>query len=360
VDLAPIAGAAVRGAWSGVALGLVGALAAVPVRAQKGEGDGGAAAAVVVVVGAEGAPEYGARFRSAAERWQKAAGQAGASATVIGLQPEGGTPDRRRLQEALTRTVASAGDPAWLVLIGHGTFDGRTARFNLRGPDLAPEDLAAWCKSSRRPLIIINTAPASAPFLKALTGPDRVVVTATRAGSEKNATRFGGFLAEAIADAGADLDLDGGISVLEAFLFAAKRVEASYKAEGLLATEHALLEDNSDGRGTPASFFRGLAPGQRAEGDAPPDGHRAHQLALLAAPPERALPPAVRRRRDELELKVLKLRDGRGKLATEAYHARLEPLLLELGRIYQRHDPRPARPQPPARPPDPSPPPTDP
>jgi hypothetical protein len=296
--------------------------------------------AVLLVVGAEGAPEYGSRFRSAAESWQKAAQQAGARVTTIGLDRPGGQPDRARLQQAIAGND-NGSDPLWVVLIGHGTFDGRTARFNLRGSDLSAEDLATWVKPVRRPLVIINGASASAPFLKALTGPDRVIVTATRSGGEKNATRFGGFFAEAIADPGADLDQDGGISLLEAFLFAAKRVETSFKEEGLLATEHPLLEDNGDGRGTPASFYRGLAPGKRASDDAEPDGHRAHQVALLAAPPERALPPAVRRRRDELELQVLKLRDGRardpGKMTLEAYHARLEPLLLELARIYQRH-----------------------
>ena len=164
-------------------------------------------------------------------------------------------------------------------------------------------------------------------------------------GSEKNATRFGGFLADAIADTAADLDQDGGVSVLEAFLFAAKRVEASYKEEGLLATEHALLEDNGDGRGTPASFFRGLAPRKR-----PAERRLARRPPRPPARPAggaaRAGPaPAVRRKRDELELKVLKLRDGRAKLSTDEYHARLEPLLLELARLYQRHD-KPAPPPP--------------
>jgi hypothetical protein len=292
--------------------------------------------AILLVIGAEGTPEYGARFREAADRWQKAALRAGARAQVIGLASAGPEPDRRRLQESITQAIASSGDPLWLVLIGHGTFDGRTARFNLRGPDVAPDELAAWLEPSRRPVVIINGASASAPFLKPLAGKERIVVTATRAGSEQSATRFGGFLADAIADDAADLDRDGGISLLEAFLFAAKRVEASFKEEGLLATEHALLEDNGDGRGTPASFFQGLAPTRRPADNAAPDGHRAHQIALIAAAPERALPPTVRRRRDELELRVLELRDGRAALPRAVYHARLEPLLLELARLYRK------------------------
>ena len=158
------------------------------------------------MVGAEGTPEYGVSFRAAAERWKDAAGRAQARTTVIGLAPAGGPPDRRKLEEAIAQAVGTAGNPLWLVLIGHGTFDGRTARFNLRGPDVASDELAAWLKPARRPLVIVNGASASAPFLKPLTGTDRVILTATKSGTEQNATRFGGFLAEAIADPAADLD----------------------------------------------------------------------------------------------------------------------------------------------------------
>jgi hypothetical protein len=337
----------VRRGWR--AAGPATALATVLLAAHPAPAAGSDAPAILLVVGAEGSAEYAPRFRSAAERWQEAAARAGARTTVIGLAAADKTPDRQRLQEALAAGAAGAGEPLWLVLIGHGTYDGRTARFNLRGPDVATDELQAWLKASRRPLVIINGASASAPFLKALAGPDRVIVTATRSGSEKNATRFGGFLAEAIADRAADLDQDHGVSLLEAFLFAAKRVEASFQQEGLLSTEHALLEDNGDGRGTPAAFFRGLAPSKRPAEDAEPDGHRAHQLALLAAPPERTLPAEARRRRDELELKVLKLH-GRTKLPIDEYHRRLEPLLLELARIYQRY-PAPPPPPPAAGPP---------
>jgi hypothetical protein len=252
--------------------------------------------------------------------------------------------------------------PLWLVLIGHGTFDGRVARFNLRGTDVTEKDMATWLAPLRRPLIFVNTASASAPFLKALAGPDRVLVTATRSGNEVNAPRFGGWLAEALVDLRADLDRDGGVSLLEAFLHAAKRVEVSFTEESLLATEHALLDDNGDGIGTGSDSYRGLAPAPTAGGadrgtdagaNVARDGARARLVTLIPPPPERALPEPLRRRRDQLEGEVLSLREKRAKLSDSAYYARLERILYEIARIYQRADRHPAAPaaSPASRPP---------
>jgi hypothetical protein len=331
--------------------------------------------ALLVVVGASGAPEYAARFREAAEHWRKAGQRAGAAITVIGLDAGRTGDDRGSLQTALAAAARSPGGPVWLVFIGHGTYDGRAARFNLRGPDLSGPDLAAWLKPLRRPLIFVHSASASAPFIKATTGPGRIIVTATKTGAEQNATRFGLAIAQAIADTRADLDRDGAVSLLEAFLHAAKRVESSFAEDGLLATEHALLEDNGDGFGTAASFFRGLAAVTPAVGDAARDGDRARQVTLVPAAAEPDLPPTARRRRDELELAVAELRDRRQReqdqrqkdprqqdraaLSDAAYYARLEKLLLELARIYRSSAPSetatpaipPKRPAPESQPP---------
>ena len=81
-------------------------------------------------------------------------------------------------------------------------------------------------------------------------------VTATRSGYQHNYARFGKFLAEALSNPKNDLDKDGQISLLESFLSASHRTTEFYKTEGRLATEHALLDDNGDGLGTPATWFR--------------------------------------------------------------------------------------------------------
>jgi hypothetical protein len=292
---------------------------------------------VVVVVGAPGTTEYGGRFAAWADRWKKLAAQAEADVSIVGL--DAGVDDRQKLGAILAREAARTRGDLWLVLLGHGTFDGRAAKFNLRGTDLSADELAAWLKPVHRPLVVIDAAPASAPFVKALSGVDRVIVTATRSGREQNATRLGGFLSEAIADPLADLDKDGQTSLLEAFLVAAKRVEASYTDAGLLATEHALIDDNGDGMGTGAAAYQGLRPA-KLEGSAAADGRRANQIHLVRSAPEKAMPPDLRRRRDQLELQVLQLRDQRPHLSDDEYYRRMEPLVLEIARLYQKADKR--------------------
>src|SRR5207237_484377 len=140
----------------------------------------------------------------------------------------------------------------------HGTFDGKEARFNLRGPDLSTADLSLWLKPFQRRLVLIDTSAASAPFLNKLSAGNRVIVTATRSANEQTLARCGQHLAEPTTSPEADLDKDGQVSILEAFLTASRRTIEFYKLEGRLASEHALLDDNGDGLGTPAEWFRGL------------------------------------------------------------------------------------------------------
>jgi len=293
---------------------------------------------VILVVGAPGEAEYMPQFSRWAGLWEQACAKGNAEFIAIGLDEGATVPDRTRLQEVLAGHSQPATAPLWLVLIGHGTFDGRVARFNLRGPDLSASDLAEWLKPADRPLAIINTTSASAPFLKELSAPNRVVITATKSGFEHNYARFGQYLAEAIAEPQADLDKDGQTSLLEAFLTASKATAAFYTAAGRLATEHALLDDNGDGLGTPADWFRGIRPVQSARDGATLDGYRAHQFHLLHSPTETAMPPELRARRDQLELQVMALRDARTQLSEEEYFAKLESLLHEIARIYEQTD----------------------
>ncbi len=291
---------------------------------------------VLVVIGAAGEEEFGRAFEESAGHWEKAGTNAGAKLAVLGLGTQPGTSDRERLQQALAQEPKDGAGELWLVLLGHGTFDGREAKFNLRGADVSASELAEWLKPFRRPLAIIDTASASAPFLAKLSGTNRVVITATRSGHEVNYARFGGFLSEAVADPAWDLDKDGQTSLLEAFLAASRRTAEFYVGEGRLATEHALLDDNGDGLGTSPEWFRGVRAVKRAKDGAPPDGLRAHQFHLVRRGDDTTLPPAARARRDELELAVARLRDLKGSLDEMEYYRRLEAFLIEMARLYEQ------------------------
>jgi len=291
---------------------------------------------LILVLGAAGDEEYAREFSEAANQWTQAAKQGEFRLTVIGQDESTNSPDTRvQLLNVLTKESSSTNDDElWLVLIGHGTFDGRSAKFNLRGPDLSAEDLKGALASCKRPLAIINCASSSSPFLPALSGSNRVIVTATRSGHEANATRFGKYLARAITDGSADLDKDGQTSLLEAFILASRQVEQFYREEARLATEHALLDDNGDTLGTAADWFRGVRAVKIATGGKSADGIRAHQFNLVRSEAERELPVQVRNRRDELERALSALREQKPRLDETNYYAKLESVLLEIAQLY--------------------------
>jgi hypothetical protein len=301
---------------------------------------------VIFVGGAAGENEFLNDFLAQHAAWKNAAMAAGAKFRMIGgplLQPLDGKADedhgpdktdRDRVREALGAEEKTGANELWLVLVGHGTFDGKEAKFALVGPDFSATELAEWLKPFERPVAVIDTTSASAPFLAKLAGKNRVVITSTRSGFEVNYARFGKYLAEALPDNASDLDKDGQVSLLEAYLSAAHRTTEFYKTEGRLATEHPLLDDNGDGLGTPAEWFRGTHATKRARDGAALDGARAQQFVLVRSAAEQQLPAGLRVRRDQLEIEIAKLRDSKAKLPEEAYYRELEKLLLELAHVY--------------------------
>ncbi|MBI3852408.1 MAG: hypothetical protein HY298_19300 [Verrucomicrobia bacterium] len=290
---------------------------------------------VILVVGAPGEPEFGSNFVRQASLWEKACQQADCRQIALGLDDGGQTNDFDRLKQTLELEPKDGPGELWLVLLGHGTFDGKEARFNLRGPDVSATELAHWLQPFRRPLAVINTASSSAPFLTKLSATNRVVITATRSGNEQNFARFGQYLSEAIANPQADLDKDGQVSLLEAFLMASRQASEFYKVEGRLATEHALLDDSGDGLGTPADWFRGLRAIKKPKEGALVDGLLAQQFHLIRSQEEQKLTLEQRARRDALERAINIHREKKSQLAEDDYYRELEKLLLELGRFYE-------------------------
>jgi hypothetical protein len=284
----------------------------------------------ILVRGAGGEKEYDEAFARWEADWQKACTAGQVRTTTLGTQPK----SREALQHAL-EAEPKDGEPLWLVLFGHGTFDGRVGKFNLRDDDLSVDELVAWLKPFERTVVVIAAFSTSGTWLKPLNAPGRVVVTATKSGAENNYARFGGRLAAAFAT-GADLDKDGQTSLLEAWLTAARETAEFYKGEGRLATEHSLLEDNGDGFGTPADWFKGVRAVKKAQGKGTADGLRASQLTLVPSAAERALSPKLRGQRDALERDLAALRDRKTEMKEDEYFAALEALLLKLAQLY--HD----------------------
>ena len=322
-----------------------GAAAAGDVQRAPGIGDQQHSQHVIVVVGAAGESQYGRAFHEWAKRWQQVAEQSGASHDWLGAgdsqQAEtaanaGADTDRQRLRELLQRQQQTKSDqPLWVVLIGHGTFAADVAKFNLEGPDVAAEELAEWIAPLQRPLVVVNCASASGPFINRLSGDGRTIVTATQSGAEQNYARFGEYLSRAIGDAAADLDHDDAVSILEAYLHAAARTAQFYEAQGRLATEHPLIDDNGDQLGTPSDFFQGVRAVRTPKENAAVDGSAARRQTLFVLPGVPRLSEPQRAERAELEQQLEQLRTEKPRLGEQAYYDRLEPLMVRLAEIYR-------------------------
>ncbi len=297
------------------------------------------AQSLIVVVGASGNPQFEILFYQWSERWEAAAKQARIPVTVIGRHRGEGpieVTDYQRLRDAIQQHEGESRSDLWIVLIGHGTFDQRVAKFNLRGPDISANELVEWLKPVHQPTAIINCASASGPFIPLLSGPNRVVITATKSGTEINFARFGNHLSEAINDPSADLDKDHQTSLWEAFLMASRRTAEYYDTDARLATEHALLDDNGDGRGVRADQFRGLEAIVKPTDGIPLDGRKAHQWHLVPHESNTRISPEMRARRNEIELAIEALRDRKEALARDKYLAELERLLVELAEMNEQ------------------------
>ena len=294
-------------------------------------------ASVLIAVGAGGDEQYADTFAKWAGHWQKACDAGGAKSITFGLDSNAkdAPSDHDRLKAALDAEQKEGANELWIVLLGHGTADAKDAKFNLNGDDLAASELAAWLKPFRRTVVVVCAFSASGAWLKPLAGPDRVIVTATKNGSENNYARFGGFLAQAIGDPSADIDKDGETSLLEAWLTAARKTADFYKDEGRIATEHSLLDDNGDGLGTPPDWFSGMRMIKKSKDGSAPDGLRAAQIHLVRSAAERALTAEQRAERDTLERELAALRERKSTMKEDDYFRELEAMMLKLARIYR-------------------------
>ena len=293
---------------------------------------------LVVVVGAPGTDEYRATFESWAARWKVAAERAAADCTSIGAGDDS-TADLEELTAALAASIAvETTEPLWIVFIGPGTFDGRTASLNLNGPDVSSQRMAELLRPAKRPIAFIACASCSSPFIIALSAPDRIVISATKDGNQIQYSRFGDAMSQVIGGLDADINRDGQTSLLEAWLFASRHTAEFYTTEGRLATEHALLDDNGDSKGTRAEVYEADRLKTNVENADQLDGAQAARWNFIRSDEERRLTPAQRQTRDDLERQLEMLRPNKDKLDEAEYLLQLEAILVPLARLYESID----------------------
>ena len=296
---------------------------------------------VLIVTGVAGEPQYADQF------FTQATTMSDALKTRFGLPDsdvvylaENPARDAAKIKAASTKeniereltalgARSKTGDVLFVMLIGHGNGDGTTSKFAIPGPDITANDFARVLDGIDGPTIaVVNAASASGGFVAALSGPNRVIVTATKSDMERNETRFATYFIQAYSSDVADTDKDGRVSVLEAFDYARREVARAYDSEHHLLTEHAQLDDNGDKKGTAApdaksadgSLARRVFLGGKA-GSVAAAAHAASNDPRVAA---------LEREKDSIETKLDSLRRRKASMDSTAYEKALEDLLVQL------------------------------
>ncbi len=292
---------------------------------------------LILITGAAGTEEYGQQFSAAGHQWSELAKAREWQLTdVSSSEKSEATSQRDQFQEAIKQGVADSSSQLWIVYIGHGTAERGSDKLNLVGPDVSAKELTQWLAPLSKPLVFIACSSSSSPFLPQLSGPKRVIVTATKSGSENNYSRFGQQLAASLLDPATDIDHDDEVSLLEAFLAASAKTEKFYREQNRLTTEHALLDDNGDKMGTGAEFFKGVRAVKNAQGGKQADGAIAARIVLSVLPDAPRLTDEQMTARGQIEERLDALRARRPNPPTEQYWNELEQLLLELAELYNQ------------------------
>ena len=285
----------------------------------------------LIITGAHGEPAYAEQYA----QWRQAAVTAllerlafdGSRITTLF---EGGDAVHAATAEGVRRSLGglrgklAADDVLLVLLIGHGSFDGAEAKFNLVGPDLTSTEWAALIKPIPARVVMVNSTAASFPFLEHLAGARRIVITATDSVAQRFDTVFPEYFIRALTDGGADIDKNGRVSVWEAFSAASMGVRRYYTQRGQLATERALIDDDGDGVG-------------REAGEDGKDGSAASRLyfdpeVVGSAPTDEELIRLLQKR-TALQIEADELKMRRQLMTPEEYQEEFERVMITLARI---------------------------
>lgn len=282
---------------------------------------------VLTVVGVPGEEDYRVRFEGWAQQIERGLAKNPGNALVktIGAKSGATRKDLDAAIEEAARTVTPE-DTFTLILIGHGSYDGVDYKFNLKGPDISSTQLAVLLDRIRAERqLIVNTTSCSGASLTALVKPKRVVMAATRTGTQKNATIFGRYFADAFSDPASDTDKNETVSALEAFQYAQRRTVEYFEQEKRIATEQAVLNDIGQGGGVRDP---GRDNGQGLLAAAFPV-MRLGEAATAAADPGKA---DLLRRKEILEQQIDRLKYEKESLSPANYRQQMNALLLTLAR----------------------------
>lgn len=277
--------------------------------------------AALILGGIPGSPDHESRFASWVQETRTALIETfGFSEdNVVVLENRGARAEDIRSAFADLGGRLSQEDTFFLFFIGLGSYDRREYKFNISGADLSAADYAGMLDAvPAGRIVIVNGTNSSGASIEALAAPNRVIVTATRTGTEQNDPLFYGYFLETLTEAAADEDRNEELSVWEAFRYATLEVERFYEEEGRLATEHPQISDNG---GEQTGVERDETP------------VLARMIAFNQEEPITVEDPVLRALLEEgraLEAEVEAVRLLEGALPEDEFDSRLEDLLIQL------------------------------
>jgi hypothetical protein len=283
------------------------------------------------VAGLGGEPEYDARFSGWAKDLDKLLHQVEPQAKIKTLY---GADATRANVEAYLHELAKEAKPddsLVLMMIGHGSFDEFDYKFNLPGPDLSATELAGLLDKIPAHELIVNMTSASGGSIPVLEKAKRVVITATKAGTEKNATVFPRYWIEGLRDPAADSDKNDIVTALEVFRYAEDKTAKFYETQKRLSTEHALIEDAGKGEGVKlpsAENGEGLTAGRFA----------VLHLGATAVQSRDPAKLALLKQKEELEAQIDDLKYRKASMAVQEYRGQLQQLMIQLAQTQEALD----------------------
>jgi hypothetical protein len=280
-----------------------------------------------LIVGGLGAePSYAEQFEKDTAALAAVARRTTAANRVTLLSGEAATAEALGMAFDSLRTRTKPADSLIVMLVGHGTYDGEAYKLNLPGPDVDGAELKRLLGTvPARSQLVVNATSASGAVLETWAAENRTLITATRSGSERNATRFAQHFAAALAAGSADINKNGAITAQEAFDYASRSVADSFEKDGTLATEHPQLAGGAPARFTVARL-----------GSAGP--------AVEAAPANPAVAALVAER-EKLDADIEALRARRESMPNDVYLTELQKLLVQLADVQGKIDAAQPRPQ---------------
>jgi hypothetical protein len=303
----------VNRAYALILLLMLAALTASPDRAEAEE------RYALIVSGVSGTDKFAESQKAWASTLQSTLQKRfGLGADRITVLSESGTGAAAANRENVMRTLATlkgaltAEDTVIVVLLGHGTFDGAVAKFNLVGPDMDSKEWKTALDGNPARLVFVNTTSSSFPFVSALAGKNRIIIAATDSAAQKYATVFPQYFIEALEQvANADIDKNGRLSVWEAFTYAGQAVKQAFDQKGTMVTERPVIEDGTNGVLAKTTYL-----------DPPVEATSAN--AAIAG---------LEKRRIAIETEIELLKGRKGQMPAGQYEEDFERLAIELAKI---------------------------